>query len=190
MEYKFKVVAFGSSAGSIEPLGHILNEIPTTINAAFIVVHHLSSTYPSKLDKILQAYTTLPIIKVDHNLKIERGKIYVIAEGKFMRLKEDQLLVRNRTKEEQKINKAIDIFFTSLADAAGEKSIGVVLSGAGKFDGIVGAISVEEKGGIIIVQDPYTAEHPVMPNALIAFDHPDYVLPPHEIAQKIIDHCK
>lgn len=190
MEFKFKVVAFGSSAGSIEPLGHILREIPTTINAAIIVVHHLSSTYPSKLNNILKSYTTLPVVKVQYNVTIERGKIYVIAEGKFMRLVNDQLVVRNRTKEEQKLNKAIDIFFSSMADAAGEQSIGVILSGAGGFDGIAGAVSVEKADGLIIVQDPYTAEHPIMPSALIANDHPDYILAPHEIAQKIIEQCK
>lgn len=190
MDLKFKVVAFGSSAGSIEPMGHILQEISTTINAAFIVVHHLSSTYPSKLDKILQSYTTLPVIKVTHNLRIERGKVYVIAEGKFLTLTDDQLMVRDRTKEEQKINKAIDIFFTSMAEAVGDNCIGVILSGAGNFDGIAGAVLVEKKNGIIIVQDPYTAEHPIMPNALIANDHPDYVLAPHEIALKIIEQCK
>lgn len=190
MEFNFKVVAFGSSAGSIEPLGQILREIPTTINAAFIVIHHLSSTYPSRLDNILKSYTTLPIVKVFDNIQIERGKVYLIAEGKFMKLVNDQLIVRDRTKEEQKFNKAIDIFFSSMAAAAGDHSIGVILSGAGGFDGILGAVSVEKANGLIIVQDPYTAEHPIMPKALIANDHPDYVLPPLEIAQKLIEHCK
>ncbi|RFM31859.1 chemotaxis protein CheB [Chitinophaga silvisoli] len=190
MAFNYKVVAFGASAGSIEPLGHILRELPTTIHAALIVVQHLSSTYPSKLDSILKSYTTLPVIKVNHNFTIEPGKVYVIAEGKFMRIVNDELVVRDRTEEEQKLNKAIDIFFSSLAAAAGDHCMGVILSGGGGFDGIVGAVEVEKAGGLIVVQDPYTAEQPILPKALIANDHPDYVLAPHEIAKKIIEYCK
>jgi two-component system CheB/CheR fusion protein len=190
MANQYKVIAFGSSAGGIKPMGQILNKIPSTINAAFIVVQHLSSVYPSKLDEILQGYTTLPVIKVYNTITIMPGKVYVIAEGKFMRMVADKLDVRDRTREERKLNKAIDIFFTSMAEAAGNKSMGIILSGGGKFDGIVGATTVEEAGGIIIVQDPYTAEQPIMPNALIANDHPDYVLSPDEISQKILDYCK
>ncbi|WP_440134065.1 chemotaxis protein CheB [Chitinophaga sancti] len=45
MTSDFKVIAFGSSVGGIPPLRKILNELPNTINAAVIVVQHLSGEY-------------------------------------------------------------------------------------------------------------------------------------------------
>lgn len=189
MALDLKIIAFGSSAGGIPPLRKILNALPSKINAAIVVVQHLSSEYPSKLNNVLQAATTLPVMKVYENTRIEQGKVYVIAEGKIMRLVDNTLLVRDRNDEEKKANKAIDYFFTSMAESAGEKALGVILSGAGNFDGIKGAVAVEHNGGTIIVQDPYTAEHPVMPDALIANDHPDFILTPQQIAEKILEWC-
>jgi two-component system, chemotaxis family, protein-glutamate methylesterase/glutaminase len=190
MDYHYKVIAFGSSAGGIDPLRHILGELPADINASLLVVQHLSSHYPSKLPEILQRSTTLPIIKVTEDMPMEKGKVYVISEGQVMTLSDGNLVVRERSEEEKKVNKTIDQLFFSLAEEVGSQTIGVILSGAGGFDGIEGAKAVEEEQGIIIVQEPYTAQHPGMPKSLIANDHPDYVLTPDEIAEKIVEHCR
>jgi chemotaxis response regulator CheB len=77
--------------------------------------------------------------------------------------------------EEEKINRAIDYFFLSLADDAGDKAIGIIMSGTGT-DGVDGCFAVESNGGVIIVQDPSTAHFDGMPMSSIRYDHPDYIL--------------
>ncbi|QHS59657.1 chemotaxis protein CheB [Chitinophaga agri] len=188
MSYTYNVVGIGSSAGGLAPLKIIFNQLPPDINAAIIIIPHLLANMPSNLGKILHTVTGMPIMKVEENTHLKKGVVYVLGEGLVMTIKDKQLQVRPREASE-KINKAIDHFFISLAEEAANKSVGVVLSGAG-YDGIEGAKAIEDKHGLVIVQEPYTAEFPLMPQALIANDHPDYILTPEDIAYKLGKHCR
>ena len=59
---------------------------------------------------------------------------------------------------------SIDVTFTSAADAYGHRAVGVVLTGA-NADGAEGLRRISDRGGLAIVQDPATAESPMMPAA-------------------------
>lgn len=50
--------------------------------------------------------------------------------------------------------------------------------------------AIESYQGIVMVQDPDSAQFPLMPNTLINNDHPDYILMPKDIVAKIIDRVK
>jgi chemotaxis response regulator CheB len=100
-----------------------------------------------------------------------------------MTLSEGRLILRERRPEEV-ANHAIDIFFLSLALDATENAIGILLSGCGD-DGVRGAKQVDRNGGTVIAQNPTTAEFPYLPKALISSDHPDFILTPQGIADKI-----
>jgi len=188
MKYDFKVIAIGSSAGGLDPMKKIIGLLPVDINAAIVIISHLPAKKPSNLKKILERFTEIPVVKVMDTLKIEKGHIYVLGEGVMMMMGDGGLVVRPRG-EDEVINKAIDHFFLSMAADAGSSGIGVILSGAG-YDGVEGAKAIENENGLVIVQQPYTAQFPLMPQALIANDHPDYVLTPGEIADKLIERCR
>lgn len=185
MEQNHYIVGVGSSAGGLPPLREIVEGLSTEINAAIVVVPHLSPKSESNLDTILQRCTSMPVIKIEDGMIAEPGHIYVLPEGSFLELRAGELRLRDRESDEV-INKAINIFFTSLASDAGNRAIGVILSGGG-YDGLEGAKLIEDADGIVIVQDPDTAQFPLMPSSLIAYDHPDYILTPADIAKKITD---
>jgi two-component system chemotaxis response regulator CheB len=54
--------------------------------------------------------------------------------------------------------------FMSAADTYGPATIGVVLTGANE-DGSRGLAQIARRGGVALVQDPKTAEIPIMPVA-------------------------
>jgi two-component system, chemotaxis family, protein-glutamate methylesterase/glutaminase len=183
--YDFFVIGIGSSAGGFDPLKTIISGIAVNINAAIIVVQHIPIDHSSKLDRILQRLTPLKLIPVETIEYVEPGNIYVMAAGKQMKLKDRFLSIKDRPTND-KVNRTIDRCFESIAEEAGDKGIGVILSGAG-YDGLEGAKAIEDMAGIVIVQDPVTAEFPLMPQNLIANDHPDHVLAPEQIIDKIVD---
>ncbi len=184
MAYDFKIVGFGLSAGGMNPLIEILEDLPARLNAAIVVVMHLPINAHSKLQQILSVKTEMEVVAVSTIELVEAGKLYVMDAGKKLILRNGFLEMHDRNPEE-KINKTIDTFFKSLAADAGSQSIGVILSGAG-YDGLEGAKEIEDAKGIVIVQDPETAQFPLMPKNLIAYDHPDYVLTPKDITDKLI----
>jgi two-component system chemotaxis response regulator CheB len=64
----------------------------------------------------------------------------------------------------------IDDLFCSIASAAGENAVGIILSGMLR-DGVAGLEAIRKAGGVCIVQDPGDASFRSMPdNALAAVD--------------------
>jgi two-component system, chemotaxis family, protein-glutamate methylesterase/glutaminase len=184
----FHTVGIGLSAGGLDPLLDIITELPGDAHAAFVVISHIPINTISKLDTIVAKVSALKVIPVSTIEYLEPRHIYVLTIGKDLVLADGFVQTRERNPNE-KINKTIDVFFKSLAENAKDKSLGIILSGAG-FDGIEGAHEIENQKGLVIVQDPETAQFPLMPNSLIAYDHPDYVLTPKEIAHKIVNHLQ
>jgi two-component system, chemotaxis family, protein-glutamate methylesterase/glutaminase len=184
-EYDFHVIGIGSSAGGIDPLKTIIAGLPADINAAIIVIQHLPIDHNSNLHLILQRVTRLNLVRVETIEYIEPGHIYVMAAGKQFQLKDRFLAIGDRFAND-KVNRTIDHCFESIAQETASKAIGIILSGAG-YDGLEGAKAIEDKGGLVIVQDPITADFPLMPQNLIANDHPDHVLKPQQIVKKIRD---
>jgi two-component system, chemotaxis family, protein-glutamate methylesterase/glutaminase len=181
--YDFFVIGIGSSAGGLEPLKTIVKDLPPNINAALIVVQHFPADKESHLPSILRRLTPLHVVSVETIEYLEPGHIYVMAAGKEIKLKDRMVFVEDRTVNDR-INHTIDHCFESLATEVKDKSIGVILSGAG-YDGLAGAKAIEQQNGLVIVQDPATAQFPLMPETLIANDHPDYILQPADINRKI-----
>jgi two-component system chemotaxis response regulator CheB len=185
MTYDFFIVAIGSSAGGLLPLKDISSIIPVKANAAFVLVPHLVANYKSNLDIILSKYTNTPIVRASHRLRLQSDTIYLLPENKIMTVKDGLFMLRERRSNEI-VNNAIDIFFSSLAIDAKEKAIGVILSGCGQ-DGLSGVRQIAINRGLVMVQDPETAEFPYMPNLIVKQEHPDYILSPKEIVRKIIE---
>lgn len=73
-----------------------------------------------------------------------------------------------------------------MAEAAGQRAVGVLLSGL-LSDGVAGLQAIKGAGGITIVQAPADAEHGQLPrNALCSVDV-DYVLAHRDIAAVLIE---
>ncbi|MEO8957560.1 MAG: chemotaxis protein CheB, partial [Rudaea sp.] len=82
-------------------------------------------------------------------------------------------------------NVQIDLFFASIAQAFGDRAIGVVLSGY-DGDGTAGCKHIKEKGGITFAQDE-SAELGSMPVSARASGCVDFVLSPDKISAALIE---
>src|SRR4029079_1530467 len=80
----------------------------------------------------------------------------------------------------------IDAFLLSLAEAAGERDVAVILSGTAS-DGAIGLAEVKRAGGITVAQSPETAKYDGMPRAAIGTGMVDVVLSPQQIAEQITE---
>jgi two-component system chemotaxis response regulator CheB len=80
---------------------------------------------------------------------------------------------------------SIDVTFISAADTYLSSTIGVVLTGAND-DGAMGLRHIVDRGGRAIVQDPATAESPVMPHAAQRAVPEAEVVPLERIADRLV----
>ena len=184
-EGKFYVVAVGLSAGGFEPLWDFFSELPINCGAAFVVVQHLNREYQSVADKLLAKHTSMPVKWATNKQQVKPNCIYMLPINKMMTIEDGYLQLQDRRVEDI-ANWAVDIFFRSLAKGEKAGAIGIVLSGAGS-DGALGAIRIHDEGGIVMVQDPETAEFTSMPNSAILKDHPQEILSPKLLANALIE---
>ena len=83
----------------------------------------------------------------------------------------------------------IDHFFSALGQDRGARAIGIVLSGTGT-DGTLGLKVIAAQGGIVLAQDPATAQFDGMPRSAIAAGIVNYVLPVEQMAQVIAGYAR
>ena len=178
------MAAIGVSAGGLEPLHTFFSQIPSDSGIAFIVIPHLNRDYASRADKLLAQYTTVPVGWARQGQEVKPDHIYMLPINKMMTIENGCLQLQDRQVQDRS-NWAVDIFFKSLAKAQQAYAIGIVLSGAGS-DGTLGAIAIHNEQGMVMVQDPQTAEFASMPQSAILKDHPVQVLSPKRLAQALL----
>lgn len=175
----FFVIGIGASAGGQAALTEFLDHLSPRINAAIVIVTHLMRDHKSILSEILAEHTFMPVIKIERDLPLEKGRIYVMSENSSITLHKGWLIHRER--DADIVNRNIDIFFESMAGDFGKRAVGIILSGGGS-DGLKGAQCISEHGGRVLVQDPSTALVHGMPRSIINHDHPSSILSPGDLA--------
>ncbi len=183
------VVGIGASAGGLNALEQLFDNLPPDSGAAFVVIQHLSPDFKSLMKEILERHTEMNVYRVVQGMELNPNSIYLIPPGKTLVVKANRLCLEGRTKDKNdkpEFNFPIDLFFTSLAKNYGDKVFGVILSGSGS-DGSYGLRAINEVGGISLVQEPDTAEFNGMPLSAISTGVVNRVMPVPELAQLIYD---
>ena len=182
---KFPIVGIGASAGGLDAYQKFLSKIPADSAMAYVLVMHLSSDYNSNLTAILSKYTALPVVEIVNEVHLLPNHIYIIPVNNNLIAVDGVLKLYQRNRSD-KANKAIDIFFESLAQVHKSFAVGVILSGTA-FDGTAGLKKIREQGGATIAQDPATAGFKSMPQSAIEADTVDFVLAPEDMPSKLIE---
>jgi two-component system CheB/CheR fusion protein len=181
-EQLFPIVGVGASAGGLEAFTAFLKQLPSDSGMAFVLIQHLAPKQHSQLSEILSKATKMPVREIASSTTAEPNCVYVMAPGVCLGMKDGQIEVDERGPDR---NLPIDYFLKSLARDNTSKAIGIVLSGTAS-DGTLGLKSVKAEGGITFAQEPTSAKFDGMPRSAIAAGVVDFVLPPGEIARRLV----
>ena len=178
----FSVVGIGASAGGLEAISTLLQNIPADNGIAYIVIQHLSADRESSLPEILQRQTKMPVQTVKDGIQIAPDNVYVIPPDTYMEIAGDELRLSQREAVKVPFH-PIDKFLTSLADTYQNRAIGIILSGTAT-DGTIGLKSIKTEGGITFAQDN-SAKFSGMPQSAIESGQVDFILSPEKIAKEL-----
>ncbi len=178
------VVGIGGSAGGLEVFKHLLADLPADTGLAIVFVQHLDPKHHSLLTEILARSTKMPVTEASDNMPVEANHVYVIPANVDLTIEKGALRLAPRT-QGPGAHMPIDRFLRSLAEDCGSRAIGVILSGAGS-DGSAGVEAIKAAGGVTFAQDQYTAKFASMPQAAVATNCVDFVLPPARIAAELV----
>ncbi|HEX8425391.1 CheR family methyltransferase [Hymenobacter sp.] len=183
----FSVVCLGGSAGSLSALEAILRTLPEGSGLAYVVVtHQMPGSADGELRQVLQHFTNVPVVEVTDGMKVRPNQVYVIPPGKDMSLLHGVLHLFEPTQAPGR-RLPIDYFLQSLAKDVRERAICIILSGLGS-DGTIGLKMVMENFGMVMVQDPDTAEYDAMPRAAITTEFVDYILPAAQMVPRLLEY--
>ena len=182
------IIGIGASAGGLEAINELFDNIPGDTGYSYVVIQHLSPDYKSLMGELLSKHTRMQVYEANEEMTIQPDCIYLLPSGKTMTLKNGKFRLQDKVKKQQP-NTAIDIFFESLAADKKEKAVAVVLSGTGT-DGTLGIEAIKSYGGIVIVQDPISAEFDGMPNSAIATGCADLILSPDMMHDELLGYIK
>jgi two-component system chemotaxis response regulator CheB len=173
-------IVIGASAGGVQVLTKLVEDLPRDLPAAVFIVLHIRADAPSMLPEILGRESLLPVVHAKNHEEIRQGRIYVAPPDHHLLIEKQHILLVHGPKENLH-RPSIDALFRSAARWAGSRTIGVVLTGA-RDDGTAGMRAIKLRGGITIVQDPSEAPFPSMPMSVMQDIKVDYSLPLSEIA--------
>lgn len=185
VDTRYEVVAVGASAGGLHAVRAVLGAIPGTFPLPIVIVQHMDPHRRSLMAEILDRHSALPVKDVSEGEQPRGGTVYVALPGHHLVVSSDRLLVLTRSEPVRFSRPSVDRLFESVARVYRNRAIAVVLTGTGR-DGAAGVIAIARAGGIVIAEDPSTAEYPGMPEEAIATGHVDSVVRLDEIADALI----
>ncbi len=184
---KAYVVAIGASAGGLEAITGFFKNMPPDSGLIFVVIQHLSPDYKSMMDELLSKVTAMPVSVVTDGVEAEPDHVYLIPPCCNMTLQHGHLLLEAQNRMLHMVNLPIDLFFQSLAQECGSRSVAIVLSGTGS-DGTRGCRRIKEEGGLVMVQTESSTQFGGMPKSVIANGLADFVLPVEALPKQLLQY--
>ena len=183
---KYEAIVIGASTGGFRGLCQILPLLPVEFALPIIIAQHRMKDSETLLEHLLDFRCMIHIKQAEEKELIQPGKVYFAPPDYHILIESDQTLSLSIEPPVCHARPSINVLFETAADVYGEKLAGIILSGNNN-DGQQGARYLKRLGGLLVVQDPLSAEAPALPKTVIAAMNVDHILPLHQIGSLLLN---
>lgn len=185
-----KIIAVGASTGGVEALTTLLRCFPANCPPT-VIVQHMPATFTASFAARLDAHCAPKVTEARHDAPLEQGHVYLAPGGLH------HMMVRGAKRRHCSLIDAspvsghrpsVDVLFRSIAQTAGERAIGVILTGMGR-DGADGLLEMRRAGARTIGQSEATCIVYGMPRVANEIGAVEEVLPIDRIAGRVLELC-
>ncbi len=184
------LVIIGSSTGGPKVIQQMLEEFPSTLSSAVIIVQHMPKYFTKPFADRLNQLCPLVVCEAKDGDLLEAGKVFVAPGSRHLRLEATrarQVAIRvSPDPAHLPYRPSVDLAMESAAKIFGSSLIGVVLTGMGN-DGEVGMHAIKQAGGCTLVQNEETCMVYGMPKAVIDAGYADAVLPISWMSSEVLN---
>ncbi|MCM1298892.1 MAG: chemotaxis-specific protein-glutamate methyltransferase CheB [[Eubacterium] siraeum] len=148
------IVALGASTGGTDALECVLKSFPDTMPPV-LVVQHMPPVFTRLYSERMNKCCSLNVKEAADGDRLSQGTCLIAAGGFQMELKKDAKGYYVKCYQGEKVSghcPSVDVMFNSVAEVAGKKSIGALMTGMGA-DGAKGLLNMHNKGAHTIGQD-------------------------------------
>ena len=174
------VVGIGASAGGLRALNDFFKTMPPNNGCCVVVVQHLAPDFKSTMEQLLARQTALPVLGIENGTRLRANTVLLAPPRTLVEVCGGEL----RVAPAEPGQLPIDHFFRSLS-RTGSRCAAVVLSGGGS-DGAEGVQAVAEAGGLVLVQQPESAEFDSMPRRALSGVPVAEILPPEAMPDRLL----
>ena len=183
-----KVIAIGASTGGTEAVKEVLMGMRPNC-PGIVIAQHIPPVFSRSFAERMNETTRLKVCEAEDGQKILPGHAFVAPGDYHLTLRRDGAKYVCSLNQSDPVNRhrpSVDVLFESVAKAAGDNAVGVILTGMGK-DGAMGLKRLRETGAYTIAQDEETSVVWGMPGAAVNEGGVDHLLPLEKIARRIMD---
>lgn len=149
-----RVIAIGASTGGTEAIIEVVKNLPET-TPGIVIVQHMPANFTRLYAERLNRICKMQVKEAQDLDRVETGRIIVAAGDYHLTLRKDTRGYYIRSQKGERVSghcPSVDVMFDSVAAVAGNKAIGVILTGMGA-DGAQGITRMRRMGAYTIGQD-------------------------------------
>jgi two-component system, chemotaxis family, protein-glutamate methylesterase/glutaminase len=162
------IVAVGISTGGPKALQEILPLFPRDLSVPILIVQHMPPGFTAPFAERLNTMCSVTVREATHREPIQPAVVYLAPAGMHMiveRCSDSRATICLDTHPEDCLHiPSVDVLMTSVAEAFGNRALGVIMTGMGS-DGAEGMAAIHRRGGLTIGQDEATCAVYGMPRA-------------------------
>ncbi len=154
---KQDIIAIGASTGGTEAILEVVKNLPASM-PGIVIVQHMPPTFTTMYAQRLNKICKMSAKEAADNDRVQQGQILLAAGDYHMTLKKDEKGYYVRCQHGEKVSghcPSVDVLFDSVAQTAGRRAVGVLLTGMGA-DGAKGLTKMHSLGSYTIGQDKDT----------------------------------
>ena len=181
------ILAIGASTGGTEAIRELLAQLPADAPGT-VITQHIPRAFSAAFARRLNDSSALRVLEAEDGQQVLPGHAYVAPGDRHLRIERSGARYLCRLDHGPAVNHlrpSVDVLFESVAQAAGARSIGVLLTGMGR-DGARGLLQMRDGGSQTIAQDEASSVVWGMPGEAVALGAAQLVLPLSAIAVRLM----
>ncbi len=148
-----RVWVLGASIGGPQAVKTFLNAIPVELPIVFVLAQHIGTGFATLLAQQLDSTAAFQVIPAQSGYSLRHHQVVLApVEEDLVINTEGQLELKPFSQDDRLYRPSIDAIMTSVAQCFGRHAGAIIFSGMGN-DGLKGAHSVVEHGGVVWAQD-------------------------------------
>lgn len=183
---KSRIIAIGASTGGTEAISEVLQRFGADAPGT-VIVQHMPPGFTDMYAKRLDGQCKVQVKEARTGDRVVPGQVLLAPGDKQMRVIVNNGEYQVECRSGPKVSghcPSVDVLFESVARAAGDSAIGVLLTGMGG-DGAKGLLSMRKSGAKTIGQDENSCVVYGMPKVAYELGAVQYQLPLENVAAKI-----
>ncbi|MFC3126634.1 chemotaxis response regulator protein-glutamate methylesterase [Pseudoroseomonas globiformis] len=183
-----RLLAIGSSTGGPQALAAFVRRLGPSLAVPAVVVQHMPAGFTAMLADHLSRLGGLQAAEAKDGEVLRAGRIYVAPGDRHLLVEAGPagLVARlNSDAPENFCRPAVDPMLRSVVKACEGRVLSVILTGMGA-DGMLGCKAVAAAGGTVLAQDEASSVVWGMPGAVAKAGLAEALLPPEQLAEKVL----